>query len=100
MLANPQVDVDDDEDENTTKTTAAIIRKRAPSIEEPAPTSSDSVASSDDTVFLDLPLPPVPCTVHAVRVQNVDAASPSWPATGSTDTYVVFGGEARLYSRL
>lgn len=37
--------------------------------------NADSVSSSDDTIFLDLPLPPVPQTVQAVRIHNMDTVN-------------------------
>lgn len=59
-----------------------------------------NVSSSDDTVFMDLPLPPIPgstaapATVQAVCIRHADGVD------GAASTYVLFEGNARLYSRL
>lgn len=50
--------------------------------------------SSDDTVFLDLPLPPVPH--HAVHVHNVEAEACD---TNQSSSFVV-AAVARMYSRM
>lgn len=83
----------------TANSDSAAVETRAPLGDE-----RDSMSSSDDTVFLDLPLPPVPGTARAVRIQNMDDSGV--PFVGSCATYVLFdgggGGEstARLYSRM
>lgn len=55
------------------------------------------MSSSDDTVFMDLPLPPVPsanAAVQAIRIPSVVGDG------GASAAYVMFDGHARLFARL